>query len=129
MMNAVELVVRRRLVRAFVQADAVSVQFIRRTARAKSEAGGWVASVSAPLLPQTVRIIPSKRRYDHGLVNSEAGEIPHTEYLLLGLHNLDVAVDDTFTWQGDTYKVVGISLLEREERTLCAITFQGPANG
>lgn len=127
MMNPVERIVRRRLVRAFIDADAIAVQFAGRVVRTRTEAGGWVTSKGPALPPQTVRIVPSKRRFDNGLVNAEAGEIPHTEWLLLGHHDLDVKVDDEFQWNGAYYKVTGI-LPNREERTLCSIDYRGPHN-
>jgi hypothetical protein len=129
-MNPAELIVRRRLVLAFIRADPISVQFSRRPARLKTESGGWVKSSAPPTsIPrQIVRIIPSKRRFDNGLVNAEAGEIPRSEYLLLGPHTLDVTVDDEFQWGDNHYKVSGI-FPSREERTLCSVDALGPSNG
>ena len=126
--NRVELIVRRRLVKAFIDSDAIAIQLARRQERTKTAAGGWTTT-EAPALPsQVVRIIPSKRRYDNGLVNAEAGQLPNSEYLLLGSHNLDVMVDDIFLWNSSQYRVTGI-LPNTEERTLCSISYFGPPNG
>lgn len=127
-MNHVEMVMRRRNFRAFVKADPVSVSFVRQLPAVKTPSGGLVRPTPVTLAPQEARIVQSKRRYDPGLVNSEAGEIPDTEYLLLAYHNTDVQKDDTFKWRGQNYKVIGIHPT-RTESTLCAIEFDGPDNG
>lgn len=120
---------RRRVFRAFVEADPVSIAFLRSSGRTKTEAGGWVSNGNdTPLSPQTGRIVQSKRRYDSGLVNSEAGEIPDSQYMLLGFHTMDVAVDDRFVWLGNWYSVKGIHK-NRTESTLCAVDYEGPPNG
>jgi hypothetical protein len=128
MINKVELIVRRRLVREFIKADFVDVELTRRTGRTKTAGGGWTTVPAVPLPPQIARIIPSKRRFDNGLVNAEAGALPKSEYLLLGSHRMDVEVDDSFFWQGNYYKITGI-LPHREERTLCSMYYLGPENG
>lgn len=127
-MNPIELIVRRRLVDAFIKADSVRVSFIRRVNRQKTEAGGWVSEPDLPpLSPQTVRLIPSKRRFDNGLINAEAGEIPKSEYLLLGSYRLDVRVTDIFLLDGLWYRVTGI-IPNTTERTLCSVDLRGPTN-
>jgi hypothetical protein len=111
----------------------MEVQFVRATAPIKTAAGGY-APTSSPgtIPPQTVRIVHNTRRYKTGLVNAEAGDIPKTDYLLLGSHTLDVEVDDLFVWddlQGNVgyYKVTGIHPF-RKESTLCSIEYDGPVN-
>lgn len=126
-MNPLELVMRRRNVAEFIRADPARVQFIRSGERIKTAAGGFVASIPTTLSPQRVRILPNKRRYNSDLINSEAGEIPDSEWLLLGLHTLDVKVDDRFQWMGAWYQVTGIHPF-RTESTLCAINHDGAVN-
>lgn len=127
-MNRTELVMRRRVFAAFVKADPVQVEFTRQGAVVYTPAGGTVRGPSRMLDPQQGRIVQAKRRYDPGLVNSEAGSIPDTQYLLLGYHDMDVAKDDEFVWLGNHFKVVGVHPT-RTESTLCAIDFNGPKNG
>lgn len=128
MMDRMELLMRRRSADAFQKADPASVQFTRKAAPTKTAAGGYAAASSPDVIPpQTVRIVHNTRRYKPGLVNAEAGDIPQTEYLLLGPHNLNVQVDDEFLWRGENYKVVGIHPW-RTETTLCMIEFNGPEN-
>lgn len=126
-MNHTELIMRRRVVLAFIKADPVEVSFVRRSTPTRTAAGGLVNVPDEPLVPQQARIIQNKRRYDNGLVNSEAGSIPDTTYLLLGMHTLDVKKDDVFWWMGNEYKVTGIHPT-RTETKLCSIDFNGPAN-
>lgn len=126
-MDRVELIMRRRVLGAFIDADPVQIVFTRAGVISKTAAGGTVRGNPTTLPSQRARIVQAKRRYDNGLINSEAGYIPHTEYLLLGRHTLDVEKDDEFTWRGDTWTVTGIHPT-RTESFLCSIDFLGPPN-
>ena len=126
-MNKVELLARRKLVLEFIKADPVRIELTRNGAPTKTAAGGRVPTPSITLPPQRARIIMNKRRYDNGVVNSEAGDIPHTDYLLLGVHTLNVEVEDSFTWMGEHYKVTGIHEA-RIESKLCSIDLLGEKN-
>lgn len=124
---------RRRNVAAFIAADPFAIELQRTPEPTKTPAGGY-ASTSSPeaISSQTVRIVHNTRRYKTGLVNSEAGEIPQTDYLLIGLHTLDVKEGDLFQWddlqgRAGNYKITGIHPF-RKESTLCAIEFDGPEN-
>lgn len=126
-MNPVELLMRRRNVAAFIKADPISLVVSRKTEPTKTASGGYVAGTPNTLEPQTARIVHNTRRYKNGLVNTEAGDIPDTDYLLLGSHTLDVQVDDEFEWLGQGYTITGIHPW-RTESTLCSIQFAGPEN-
>ena len=128
-MNQVELVMRRRNVSAFIEADKFSLNVKRAQAPVKTEAGGYAPSQQPPLaLPsQRARVVLNKRRYTAGIVNSEAGDIPHTDYLLIGMHTLDLEAEDEFTYQGENYKVIGI-YEARIESTLAGIEMVGKRN-
>lgn len=127
MMSHAELVMRRRNVRAFIKADSIDITLMRHLPPTPSPAGGLVASAPEPLDPQEARIVLNKRRYTNGLVNSEAGEIPHTDYLLIMEYNKDVEVNDEFEYHSDHYKVTGI-YGARTESFLCSIDFLGAQN-
>lgn len=129
MMNHAELVMRRKNVREFINADSISLVIVRKTDPARNPlTGGMLPGTDQdPLPPQTARIVQNKRRYNKGIVNSEAGEIPHTDYLLLGNHDLDVEVNDTFVWLGINYQVTGI-FESRTESKLCSIDLLGERN-
>lgn len=126
--NRVELILRRRLCKVFIAADYVMVSF-RRMAKIKTPAGSWTEiPVDPPLPPQKVRIIPSKRRYGTPFENTEAGRITSWPYLMMGPHDMDIAEEDVFEWNGATYVVKSIEP-RREERTIAAIDFRGVPDG
>jgi hypothetical protein len=119
---------RRRNVREFISADALSIRLTRAGAPIPSEAGGYKPNPNKYTLePQMFRIVQNKRRFNPGIVNSEAGDIPHTDYLLLGIHTVDVEKEDSFVWNGENFKVVGIHGL-RKESLLATIDYLGAKN-
>jgi hypothetical protein len=126
-MNRTELVMRRRNVLAFIKADPALVSFVRQLPPTKTPAGGLVRPSPRTLAPQQVRIIHNYRRYTDALVNSEAGEIPDSKYLLLGSHTLDIDENDTFEYMGEHYTVTGIHPF-RTESVLAAIDYEGGPN-
>lgn len=132
--SRVELIVRRRLVQAFIDASPTTVTFIRPGEKVKTAAGGYIPGDGLPLSPQKVFIGPSKRRYDTGIINSEAGHIIETELLLMGNYTLDVKVNDIFSTLGNNYFVKSVhpwrsSGIDGVESVLCAIDLRGPNNG
>lgn len=132
--SRVELIVRRRAVQAFIDANPTKVTFTRPGEKVKTDAGGYVAGESSNLLPQKVFIGPSKRRYDPGIINSEAGHLIETEALLMGNHTLDVKVNDTFTALGKNYFIKSVHPfrapgIDGVESVLCAIDYRGANNG
>lgn len=126
-MNQVELVMRRRNVRAFIDADSFSLVVTRAADPDKTAAGGYTRGSISTLSSQTARIVLNKRRFNNGIVNAEAGDIPNTDYLLIGMQNLDIEEEDEFDYQARHYKVTGIHHL-RTESTLCSIDMLGPSN-
>lgn len=126
-MNPIELIMRRRAVNAFILADPVKIQFQRENEPTISAAGGRVKSTTFTLLPQTARIVHNYRRYNNGVINTEAGFILKSSYLLLGFHTLDVKVDDMFTYGPNHWRITGIHPT-RTESKLCSIDFLGERN-
>lgn len=126
-MNHAELIMRRRNVLAFIQADPVMIELVRAGTPIKTGAGGFVPSAPTTLSPQQARIVQNKRRYNNGIVNAEAGDIPHTDYLLIMTYNKDVEKDDQFIWLGEHYQVTGIHE-QRQESILCSIDYFGKPN-
>jgi len=123
MIPAVELMVRKRLVREFINVDYADVVFIRKT-RLKTSAGGY-KEVELPLSKaQRIRLIPNKRRFASTFVNTEAGEIEKWPYILITDTNTDIKENDTFNYRGKDYKVMSIEP-DREERTLAALDYYG----
>jgi len=128
-MNQTELIMRRRTVSAFIEADKFALVITRALPPVKTGAGGYAPSTQPPntLSSQRARIVLNKRRYTAGIVNSEAGDIPHTDYLLIGMNTLNLEKEDEFDYVGDHFKVIGI-YEQRTESTLAAIELLGPRN-
>ena len=126
-MNRAELVMRRRAVRAFIDADPAFVSIHRRVPPHRTPAGGLVSTPDRVLPEQKARIVQTKRRYDDGLKVLEAGLITDSRYLLICNYTMDVEETDTFTWLGKKYRVTGIHPF-RVESTLCALDFLGGPN-
>lgn len=119
-MNRSELIMRRRNVKAFIDADPTDAIFSRVT-RVATAAGSWTESDPIPLPDsQRVRIMDAKRRYTTPFVNTEAGDIPLSPYILIGRHDMDIQPHDTLVWRGTTYKVASVHP-DREERTVAGI--------
>lgn len=118
---------RRRVVKAFIQADPVSITVTRPGGVVETAAGGRIRNAPTILLPQQARIVQNKRRYTAGIVNSEAGDIPHTDYLLIAEHTKDFKENDTFEWQNEHYRILGIYAL-RTESILAGIVMLGNEN-
>lgn len=127
-MNPTELLMRRRNVQAFIDADPFTLVVVRAQPPIKNTAtGGYIAQPDVPLAPQKARIVQNVRRYTSGIVNSEAGDIPNSEYRLVGMHTLDLEPNDQFAWLGENYRVTGIHMA-RTESTFAAIELLGPDN-
>lgn len=126
-MNPVELLMRRRNVRAFIKADPVNIVVLRQGPSVKTPAGGYIKGTIQTLDSQEGRIVLNKRRFNPGVINSEAGDITETDYLLIGQHTFDLEVGDVFHWLGQQYKVIGIHL-NRQESLLASIDLLGKPN-
>lgn len=126
-MKQTELIMRRRVVKSFIKVDSVLISVSRKAVPQKSGAGGYTQGAALVIPPQQARIILNKRRFNNGLVNSEAGEIPHTDYLLLAEHTKNFKADDEFVWLGENYKIVAL-YGARTESILCTIDLLGPTN-
>ncbi|AVR56914.1 hypothetical protein PBI_TRISCUIT_41 [Microbacterium phage Triscuit] len=130
MVSRVELIMRRRSVYAFIDADRMEIALTRHLPPVKNQGtGGYVRNPDDPsvLDPQGMRIVQNVRRFTDGVVNSEAGDIPNTEYRLIARHDADIEVNDEFKWRGENYKVTGIHGA-REESILAAIDMLGEDN-
>jgi len=127
-MNQAELVMRRKAIWAFIKADPVKIELEHDPEPTKTASGGLVKGPAVLRAPQTARIVQNVRRYTNGLVDSEAGFIPHTNYLLIAPHNFQVEENDRFTYNGSIWRISGINPI-RHESTLCSIDFLGGPNG
>lgn len=129
-MDKTELIMRRKNVRAFIEADPFTLEVMRPQAPVKNpDTGGYIEQPDVPLFPQkkVARIVQNVRRYTDGLVNAEAGDIPNSEYRLVGVHTLDLEVNDKFVWLDENYRVTGIHKA-RTESVFAAIDLLGEEN-
>ena len=129
-MDKVELIMRRRSVYAFIDADPVQLAMSRKLPPLKNpDTGGYVLNPDSPLVlaTQKMRIVQNVRRFTSSIENAEAGDIPNTEYRLIARHDADIEVNDTFVWLGENYWVEGIHTA-RTESVFAAISLVGPDN-
>lgn len=127
-MHFAELIMRRKNVTEFINADSVDITITRLGEPERTPSGGKKPGKTETLSPQTVRIVQNVRRYTAGLVNAEAGDIPNGLYVIIGRHNANIKRDDVFTAGGEKYIVLGVSKLRKEEYTLGTLDFYGNKN-
>lgn len=112
-----ELIMKRRSVAAFIEAEQVLILFTR-VVKTETSNGSWVEQ-SSPLAvgPQLFRVVPFKRRLSHQEADTQDGAIPTTAYVLIGKPGVDVKRDDEFKFKGRDCKVVGIEAMTSDEDT------------
>lgn len=118
---------RKRQTKAFVDSNPIEIVIIRQGERTKTPAGGWVKSAPTTLDPQTVTLVLAKRRFNAGMVNSEAGEIQSSDWLLIAPVGADIQQDDEFVAYGDNYTVKSINHLRADE-FYASVENNGPVN-
>ena len=123
MIPRAELIVRRRLVQAFIDVDYADVRFIPPS-RAKNEDGAFQETDGVTLAAQRIRLIPANRRFGYMATNTEAGEIDRWPYCGIGAHDLRVADGYHFRYRGTHWQVMSIEP-DNEERTLFALGYYG----
>lgn len=111
MESAAELAVHRANTRAFIDADVKTIVLLR-SARTPNGQGGYETGLPVPRPPQALRLIPQ-----HGTMSPERTTLEGTsvvpDFVLLGMHDDDIARWDEFEDQGKRYQVVWV----KEKRT------------
>jgi len=102
-----EVRLRRANLLAFINADPVQISFVRYT-ETSDGAGGWVRNNPRTLPPQTMRLVPYKRRLTTLTMHTEHGDMPDVQYSLIGMWNCDVQRWDECQYNGAWYKVMGL---------------------
>ncbi len=107
--NSLEIFARRRVLLQYIAADPVVVQFIRYT-RPADGAGGWKKgpAISPGPSPQTMRLVPYKRRLTNLTDHTADGDIPNVQYSLVSRWDADVERWDEFFMNDAWFKVMGI---------------------
>jgi hypothetical protein len=98
-----------------VDANPIDIVITRPGPRTKTPAGGWVKSAPTTLDPQTVTLVLAKRRFNAGVINSEAGEVQSSDWLLIAPLGADIQADDEFVAYGDNYTVKSINHVRLDE--------------
>jgi len=97
----------RRVMEEFIKSDSRQIMLQRPTLE-KTPAGGFKKAAWNVLPEQTFRLIPYKRRLTDLVRAMASGEIPHIQYVLVGLWNADVQRMDEFELDGAYYRVQGL---------------------
>lgn len=121
-MNRVELIMRRRQVKAFINADPVDI-IPERVEMVRTPAGGTTKGPVKQLDPVRVRIVNATRRFVNMQINTEAGSVPHSTFLLLAPHDAGLLEGDLFTWGGADLVVTSIHP-SHEERLLAFVDYR-----
>lgn len=121
--RSLERLMQRRQLRAIINDDSILVSFVRQT-KVATDNGSWKPGPAVTLPPQQVRLVPFLRRLADTMVDSQFGEIPNVRYVLVGPHDLDVQVGDSFQFEGLPVRIDAVDPF-REVRTSCAVVFYG----
>ena len=108
-----ELAVQRRLSKAFIDADYLTV-ILERSSWVSDGSGGSVRQDPTPLPPQRMRLIPlgdgAQERF------TANGETVTPAYMLLGEYTADLERWDEFTLNGRRYEVVFLNENQQYEK-------------
>jgi hypothetical protein len=102
-----EILLRRKNLLAYIAADP-QIIVLTRYPRIDDGAGGWRKGTPVEVGPQTMRLVPYKRRLSSLTDMVTAGEIPNAQYSLIGQYNADVERYDEFDLHGEWMKVIGV---------------------
>lgn len=91
------------ITKAFIAADPVKLEFTS-WAKTPDGAGGWtLGPVAEPTREYIVRLIPQADKVPISGGLDGTREAP--EYILLGLPDFDIRLNDTFEWSGIVWKI------------------------
>lgn len=101
-----ELDVQRRLTRAFIATAPVEVTLIPEVKTATGS-GGYTTAPGPARAPQTFKLIEPADSGAEDPVRASTGVSRYiSDYMLLGEHDADIDIDDTFVLDGNSYRVV-----------------------
>lgn len=114
----------RRQVEQMINGNPVTLVLNRYTKIPAPDGGYTLSPTPTPLDAQVFTLIPFKRRMTEFLINTELGDVPNLEYVLLGFHTANVMRGDEFTYNNEDFKVEQLEL-DREVRVAAAIVYVG----
>lgn len=104
MESAAELEVQRSLTAEFIKADVKSI-ILNRSVVTPNGQGGFTTSAAQPRPPQDLRLIPLNGNMSPERTTLE-GKAVTPDYILLGMHDADIARWDEFIDSGRRYQVI-----------------------
>lgn len=102
-----ELAVQIEQTRAFIDSNPVTLELVPHL-REPDGKGGKRTTALPPRPPQVLRMVESNSLRSNRRI-TEVGEQWEMEATLLGMPDAQVAIDDTFPWNGDEWRVEEIS--------------------
>lgn len=88
---------------AFIDENPIDI-VLKRSVRTKTSAGGWVMSAPMELLPQRVRLVSMQAYLVDRRLGPE-GDVTVPRFTVIGLPTVDMKRNDTFEYEGDTYRI------------------------
>jgi hypothetical protein len=112
MIAQMELDIQRQLTKSFIAADVTNLVLVRQT-KVPNGSGGY-STTEVSLAAQAVRLIPQQDVTRE--VQTPDGSMVKPRYVLLGMHTLNVARWDKFTWQDSRYQVADVEPKQYETK-------------
>lgn len=106
----------RKNLKEFIKADPREIT-LQRVEKVPTDNGSWIEGDPEEIDPQIFRIVPMKRRLSNLEVDTQDGDIPLADFVLVGFWNADCQADDEFDLNGDKYKVVQVEPKINEDRS------------
>lgn len=122
-----EVLVQRRLLKAFLEAEPIRLSIQRPTITA-TPGGGKTKSNPRVLAPQTFRLVPFKKRLTTMTRDTPDGNIVNLPYVLIGEHDADVRPGDSFEHNGGMYDVISPAEPRTDYRLAFQVTYRGQNN-
>lgn len=129
-MPPTNLIMERRQIEAIIKADPVELVFMR-SEKVSTPDNSWTWGPPTPIYkpgtqndPQTVAMIPLKRRLSDMINNTELGDVIELPYTLVCFHDADVKRNDTFEIDGEKYCVKWLDI-KRQVRKTAGVDYYG----
>jgi hypothetical protein len=98
----------RKVMAAFIAADARSI-VLQRPTFTETSTGGYQKSVYTAINPaQIFRLVPYRRRLTDLVTPTADGEVPTIPYVLVGAYNANILPMDELNYSGTFYRVQAI---------------------
>ena len=128
-MDKFEQKMQHRQIEAFVDAEEISVELWRKD-RMELTSGGYGWGDPYQLPAQRARLVPYKRRYTEIVVNTQYGDVPELQYLLIfPTPDANIKREDWFFHEGARYEVESIDEVSKLVRTAAEVIYKGTEDG